>query len=178
MEPVTIPLERNKVGKPRKVRVAEWLDEVAVVDGQDAERVLARHWTLHRARSGIYVREVGQGGYMLHRFVLELADWKTTKVVVDHINHDTLDNRRVNLRAVENVLNLANRGANRTAVYSLYRGVTYDLSRSKWKAQIGTEWGNKFLGRFAIEAEAALAYNKAALLLWGEHAQLNDLQES
>jgi len=178
VDSITIPLERNKPGKPAKNRITEWLDEVAIVDSQDAERVLARRWTLHRARSGNYVREVGQGGFMLHRFVLDLADWKTTKIVVDHINHDTLDNRRDNLRAVENVLNLANRGANRTAVYSLYRGVTYDRSRNKWIAQIGHKWGHKFLGRWATEAEAAIAYNKAATLLWGEHAQLNDVKET
>lgn len=93
--------------------------------------------------------------------------------MVDHRNGDRLDNRRANLRAVANVLNIANSPANRTAMYSPFKGVSYDRSRSKWIAQITIGRKNRNLGRFATEVEAALAYNAAALEAWGEHARLN-----
>jgi len=173
MTHIEIPLERNSAGRPRKVPVRRFFEEVALVDAEDAERVLAVRWTLHKARSGTYVKQVGHGGEFLHRFVLELPSWRESRLVVDHRNHDTLDNRRENLRAVANALNLANSAANRTAVYSLFKGVTYDRSRNKWVAQIGLDGRHRFLGRFDSELDAAMAYNTAALEAWGEHAHLN-----
>jgi hypothetical protein len=121
------------------------------------------------------VKEVGHHGGFLHRFVLDLPCWRDNRLVVDHINHDRLDNRRANLRAVANVLNLANSGANKTAVYSQFKGVTYDQRRRRWIAQITIEYNGRKLGQFATEEQAALAYNLAAVEAWGEHAQLNDI---
>lgn len=175
-EPVAIPLERNHRGKPRKNPIRVYRDEVALVDAADADRVLAYRWTLHTARSGIYVKEVGHGGRFLHRFVLELPPWRESAEVVDHINHNGLDNRRANLRAVKNSFNLANSQGRRTAVHSLFKGVTYDISRSKWVAQIGVDGKHRGLGRFETEREAALAYNAAAFAAWGESAHLNDVE--
>ena len=171
---IAVPLEQNSPGRPRKHSSPRLLTASALVDSIDGERVLARRWTLHRARSGEYVREVGQRGEFLHRFVLELPPWRPSGLVVDHINHDRLDNRRENLRAVANVLNLAN-SPGRSSVYSLFKGVTFDRSRNRWVAQIMVSGKNCWLGRFVTEAEAALAYNAAALKEWGEHAQLNDI---
>lgn len=174
-ETAAVPLERNRVGRPGKNYVPQFFDVVAVVDAADAARVLDRRWTLTDVRSGRYVKEVGHGGDFLHRVVLELPSRRESGLVVDHVNHDPLDNRRANLRAVANVLNLANSGANKTAVYSLFKGVTYDRQRHAWLAQIGINGKHRYLGRFATEQQAALAYNLAAFEAWGEHAQLNEV---
>jgi AP2 domain/HNH endonuclease len=171
-----IPLEANPPGRPPKNRVTRYLDQATYVDHQDAERVRGLRWTLHRARSGIYVKEVGHGGWFLHRFVLDLPPLRGTGLVVDHKDHDTLNNRRENLRAVKNVLNLANSGSRRSAVHSLFKGVTYDISRNRWVAQIGIGNRHIHLGRYDSEVEAASAYNVAALAEWGESAFLNSLE--
>lgn len=50
-----------------------------------------------------------------------------------------------------------------------FRGVSYDRTRDKWCAWIR----HTFLGRFATEEEAARAYDRAALALWGDEAATN-----
>lgn len=169
-----IPLEANPTGRKTRTKVQRYHDIVAIVDTEDAERVLARRWRVHKTRTGTYVRGVGRNGQFLHRFVLALPPWRESRLVVDHINHDPLDNRRSNLRAVKNVLNLANAPARRTAVYSLHKGVTFDRRGSgRWVAQILIDRKHIHLGSHKTEEAAALAYNAAALKVWGEHAYLN-----
>ena len=112
----------------------------------------------------------------MHRLVTGAAPGQT----VDHINGDTLDNRRANLRFVDGTQNQANRRKNRNAT-SRYKGVsrhTYRSGRMVWRAAIGTGVKSrpKHLGCFQDEVSAAQAYNKAALLYFGEnYALLNNV---
>lgn len=91
---------------------------------------------------------------------------------IDHINRDSLDNRRQNFRLSTNSQNLANRGpqANNT---SGYKGVTWDRSHCRWAAQIKVNMKHISLGRFKDIREAAKAYNDAAKKYFGEFAYLN-----
>lgn len=62
---------------------------------------------------------------------------------------------------------------------SRYRGVTNHRSkRSPWYASITCQKEYHYLGCFQTEEEAALAYNAAAILLFGEKAYLNVLSAS
>lgn len=91
--------------------------------------------------------------------------------MIDHIDHDGLNNRRSNLRICSHTENVRNRRqpANNT---SGYKGVSYVKSRGLWVAIIGG--GNKTtLGVFMTAEEAARAYDKAARELFGEFACLN-----
>lgn len=56
---------------------------------------------------------------------------------------------------------------------SLYRGVHWYKSRSKWQASITVNYKQIKLGYFDSEMEAAEAYNNAATLYLGENAVLN-----
>lgn len=116
---------------------------------------------------------------MLHRVIMSriLNRELNNKEFVDHINGDRSDNRRENLRLSNNSLNQANRDrpANNT---SGYKGVFYDKYRDgRIKIRAGISTHKKFisLGTFKTEQEAALAYNKKAKELFGEHARLNTL---
>lgn len=97
--------------------------------------------------------------------------------MVDHINHDTLDNRRQNLRVVTRRQNQANMRKCSKATSSKYKGVSWDKSRNKWMAALGPKVEGKtrriHLGRFDREEDAALAYNKGASALFGVFAKLN-----
>lgn len=85
---------------------------------------------------------------------------------VDHINGNTLDNRRENLRVVTHSINGKNTHSyKKESRSSKYRGVYYnnEIGRVKrWTAQITINMQHKFIGRFLTETDAAIAYNKEA----------------
>jgi hypothetical protein len=94
---------------------------------------------------------------------------------VDHINGNPYDNRIENLRAATHGENMFNRNPNKGCI-SKYRGVSKHCG--KWQGAISKE-GKKFhLGTFNTETEAALAYNKSAVKLHGEFANLNIISET
>ncbi len=83
-------------------------------------------------------------------------------LVVDHINHNTLDNRQINLRVITNAQNLQNRiGANKSNKTSGIRGVTWDKQHQKWCAQVGHSENGKLVivrvGLFYDKEDAAKA---------------------
>lgn len=96
--------------------------------------------------------------------------------IIDHINGDSLDNRRCNLRFVTKRENAFNSTSRRGV--SKYKGVTFRKDTGKWRANIRFDMGRKCLGSFATEVEAAAAYNQAAIELHGEHARLNILESN
>lgn len=88
---------------------------------------------------------------LLHREILGVD---SSSAHVDHINHDTLDNRRSNLRVVTNAENRQNL---RPRKGRLYRGVFFDARAGKWRAQSRLNGKKYNLGCFATEAEAGMA---------------------
>lgn len=86
----------------------------------------------------------------LHRFLLNDPSGK----VVDHINHDTLDNRKNNLRPITSAENAQNRkGAARHNVTNI-RGVIWDRFTNKWRAVLRVDGKQIHLGRFNTIEEA------------------------
>jgi len=92
-------------------------------------------------------------------------------ILVDHINMDSLDNRRENLRVCNKSQNMAN-GLSRGGS-SKYKGVYWDKNRNKWLSAITVNYRQIHLGRFDLELDAVKAYNKGALKYFGEFARLN-----
>lgn len=86
---------------------------------------------------------------------------------LDHINRIRSDNRIENLRECSHSQNLGN---SRARVHK-YKGVTFCKYTNKWRAQL-----NGHLGRFNTIEDAALAYNKAAEIHYGEFANLNKVE--
>jgi len=120
----------------------------------------------------------------MHRMILNIASGKFT----DHINHNTLDNRRENLRECTNSQNQGNKKKVRIIkgkpTTSRFKGVSRSKRRGKyryWNAAINyTEAGKtncRFLGSYRLETEAAQAYDKAALKYHKEFANLNYPEE-
>lgn len=69
--------------------------------------------------------------------------------VVDHIDGNRLNNRVENLRASTYAENAQNK---------LCRGTTYNQRDKRWRAQIGQAGQVQYLGSFATEEEAHMAY--------------------
>lgn len=93
---------------------------------------------------------------------------------VDHINHNTLDNRRCNLRICSPSQNCMNKKKRKDSQWK-YKGLTKGKNDSKWMASIHENGNHHYLGRFKTQEDAAMAYNVAALKYHGEFAVLNDL---
>lgn len=60
-------------------------------------------------------------------------------------------------------------------ITSQFKGVSHSVKYNRWRASITNNYKTIHLGSFGSEKEAAAAYNKAALVLHGPSARLNDL---
>jgi hypothetical protein len=145
----------------------------ALIDEADFDLVSQHKWQAkpHRrtvyAAAGLY--ENGRHRVIrMHRLILQAGDGQS----VDHINGDGLDNRRANLRFATPSQNQHNRRGSAKASSS-YKGVFWHKGSRKWLAQITVNWKAIYLGLYADEMEAALAYDCAARELHGEFARLN-----
>ena len=106
----------------------------------------------------------------LHRLVIDAKKGE----YVDHINGDTLDNRRCNLRICTNSENLRN-SKTRIDNTSGYKGVSYKKERKKYIAYININKKRIFLGYYNSKIDAAKAYNIGAKKYHGEFARLNKI---
>ncbi|MBN2130267.1 MAG: HNH endonuclease, partial [Sedimentisphaerales bacterium] len=93
-------------------------------------------------------------------------------MMVDHIDGNSLDNRRRNMRNCTNQQNMQNLAKSPRAS-GRFKGVYYDKRRRTWYARICHNGKSIHLGTFGTEIEAARAYDKAAMELFGEFACLN-----
>lgn len=109
--------------------------------------------------------------YLAHRIVYYMIKGKQPSIL-DHINGDRSDNRIENLRPATQSQNLANAKKYKKSSSS-YKGVAWHNRDKKWCANIKIEDKLKHLGYFTDEIEAAKAYDKAALELFGEFARPN-----
>jgi hypothetical protein len=93
----------------------------AKVDLKDLGLVISGCWCFSRTRSSGYAVRIGPGHrtILMHRVILGLADDDPRQP--DHINHDTLDNRRDNFRVATRAQNSAN-ARKRDRVTSRYKG--------------------------------------------------------
>lgn len=105
----------------------------------------------------------------LHRLIMSPPD----HLVIDHINSNKLDNRRINLRICTQAENNRNASFRKDKSTSKYKGV--HCERGRWKAQIQLNKKKYTLGTFDTELEAAKAYNCKAVELHGKFALLNKL---
>lgn len=136
------------------------------IDLDDLERIKQRKWSF----SNGYANSTVEGkAISMHRFIMEVTD---SKIYVDHINHDTLDNRRSNLRKCGNAENQHNSIKHRDNT-SGYKGVYWNKVSRKWTAYINIKKKGKHLGGFDNKEDAARAYDSYAREMFGEFANTN-----
>jgi hypothetical protein len=149
----------------------------ALIDICDVPLVEGRRWSqmsVGRVSRCVYAcaRERQPTGryrtVLMHRLLLgEPAGY------VDHRNRNGLDNRRSNLRIATPSQNAANRPPLRTGSKGVRPARNAWWNTDRWVAQITIDGRCRHLGYFATEAEAATAYDRAALEQWGEFALVN-----
>ena len=107
---------------------------------------------------------------LLHRLIMGVDK----DLVIDHINHNTVDNRRVNLRVStyhENMYNKVVRKDNRSGT----TGVSWNTQKQKWQAFITVEGKKHHLGFFADKEKAASARKSAEEKYFGEFSYDNSI---
>lgn len=144
---------------------------IALVDDQDYVGLSQYSWWACVCGGGlVYARGwVNKSRIKMHRLILDAP----VGIAVDHINRNTLDNRRSNLRLCTMSENLANI-ATSTVNSSGYKGVSWHRATRKWAACLHARRKEFYLGEYETPQEAALAYDEAARIHFGEFALTNE----
>lgn len=152
--------------------------QTAKVDSEDFYRV-SKHkwcagWTPH-SRSFRAMRRVildwrqNRGmTVLMHREIVKAKEGEE----VDHINGDSLDNRKHNLRKCTGSQNRRNRVGHKLHS-SKYKGVSWHKTEEKWRARVYCDKKLVFEGRFKDELEAAKAYDREAKKFHKDFARTN-----
>ncbi len=154
-------------------------NKFAIVDAEDYNRLNKYKWCLSKTTHTNYAltrvkakrvkgKRAKRKAMLMHRFILNAP----RHLVVDHINHNGLDNRKKNLRLCTRAENNRNRRSFCKGT-SRYKGVSWDKKRKLFLAAIRCNGKYYNLGRFKSETKAAKAYDKKAKELFGEFAFLN-----
>lgn len=148
------------------------------VDDEDYERLNKHRWYLWRNKKKdtlkLYaIRAIYPSGktIYMHRVILAVP---SKKIDIDHKNHNGLDNRKKNLRICSRSENQQNSRKQKNKT-SIYKGVSLERKLGKWRSEIMTKIGKKFLGYFKDEKKAARAYNQAAVKYFKKFHNINKI---
>lgn len=138
----------------------------ALVSDEDFDEVLKFKWYQQTKREKNYAETSHNNTILsLHHLIIGKP---AQNLVVDHINGNSLDNTRPNLRFATYSQNSQNRNITNKEGYT---GIYFSEEKQHWRVYCG---GN-YLGTFRDETEAALQYDKCAFIIYGEHAKTNGL---
>lgn len=152
--------------------------QVAIVDAADYDWLMQWKWYFHwqpKVNAG-YARRFeprqvngARRAILMHRLILGV---EISRVIVDHINRDTLDNRRINLRSCTIAQNACN-SKMRVDNTSGFRGVRPTPKGKSFTARIRVNRTAYVIGSFPTAWLAAKAYDDEAVRVHGEFATLN-----
>ena len=141
----------------------------AIIDVAQLDRVIsAGRWyaVLDTRSNGHYYVVHCRTLQRLHRFLIDAQP----DMVVDHINHNTLDCRLTNLRECTRSENNANRSGATSLSTSGVKNVNWDSHRQRWRVAITKDGKKHRFGSFASIAEAENVAIKARIEIHGEFA--------
>lgn len=140
------------------------------IDDEDFDLISGRSWKVLRSRKRVYASysygKDSNKSMLMHRLIMNAEKGQ----YVDHINGDTLDNRKENLRLCTNSQNLGNRGK-QSNNNSGYKGVHFH--DGSYVAKIRKDNIVYTLGYSKDKIEAAKIYDMGSLHFYGEFSYLN-----
>lgn len=129
--------------------------------GERADRISYR---------GRHVVSIGGKSHYSSRLAWKYMTGSWPSEDIDHIDTDPLNDCWTNFRLASDSQNLANRGKQKNNS-SGYKGVTWQADKKKWKAQIGYQGKNLWLGYSDTPEGAHKIYMKANERLFGAFAR-------
>lgn len=147
--------------------------QVTLVDDSDFPTLAQYPWRLNSSGYAVRTEKRGDRAFVvcLHRELMQAERGQ----IVDHVDHDKLNNTRSNLRIITQQENLQYRRCFRNN-RSGYKGVT--RQHGKWHARITVGGKLLHLGFYDDPETAARVYDAAARMLFDEYALLNFPDES
>ena len=163
------PAQRPEPSQPKDPTIrliALTKGKFATVDAADYARLNRHKWSAVQRHSNWYAcRREGKRTIWMHREILDAP----RALVVDHLDHNGLNNRRSNLCLCTSRQNAFN--VRHPSPDSQYVGV--HRCGSLWSAHLYHDGLEHSLGVFDTEIEAALARDERAIEVHGDHAYLN-----
>ncbi len=152
------------------IKSPKYGDYTVLVDDEDYNNVSKHKWCLQKAKYGFYAARYDKMVYLfMHRVILNALNGE----ICDHVDGNGLNNQKDNLRKCtvsENNRNSKIRKHNSAN----YKGIELQKS-GKYHVRITLNKNRISVGTFDTELQAAAAYNRAAIQLHGEFANLNKL---
>ena len=120
--------------------------DYAIIDKEDYNKCKEYKWSLKKSTNTNYVMaHQGNCKIFLHRLILDYDG----KEVIDHKNHNGMDNRKSNLRVVSSSVNNSNS-------YKRYAGVKL-VPSGKYQACVWYKYNQIYLGTFDTQEDALCA---------------------
>ena len=138
------------------------------IDDNKIDLICIHKWYVSINRNRVYFNNY-KLKTSIHRLILGVTD---SKIFVDHIDGNTLNNCLSNLRVSDRSQNGANRKPSKSGS-SKYLGVSKHCNG--WRVQVKKGGIVYKYGTYKTELEAAIIYNKWALFHHGEFANLNPI---
>jgi len=150
----------------------------AIVDIEDAGMASGYNWyVMFCGENLVYAarneRVTGKRKTILmHRVVANPSE----KQVVDHRDHNGLNNRKSNLRVCSHTENIRN-SRKRLDNTSGYRGVCWNKKLRKWQAEINVNGEVIYLGTFKDIEKAYQAYCKASRRYHKDYSNIGEAEQ-
>jgi hypothetical protein len=139
---------------------------VVLCSRADLNRILPYSWSFTGTKErGVYAESlyIRPGKHVrMHHLVMDMVDGYPPGMVIDHINRNTLDNRRENLRLVPIAINAYN-----THKFGPNSGTCWNINRNVWTAYIHKDGRKINLGRFQTQEEALAVRIQAEIEMFG-----------
>lgn len=148
-------------------------EKVAFVDDDDYLKLSKYRWFALDRGNGLWhacrnsrQRKGEKHTIYMHRQIINAP----SKIIIDHINRNGLDNRKENLRTATKAENARNSVSRRGCQF---KGIYFHKASHLWHARIVVNRKCISLGYFATPEDAAKAYDNAAIRYFKEFANLN-----
>lgn len=171
----------NGVGKTNKLNKYIFINDYVIgittntnnefcIDIDDIDKVQKYSW--YESDTGYLMSRINNKIVRMHRLIMNVKD---KNVVVDHINHNTLDNRKNNLRIVSSSQNNMNKikQSNNTSGIT---GISWDKRKKKWRAYIKINSKHSELGLYDNFEDAVNARRDAEERYFGEYSYKNSIE--